>query len=475
MKGEREERERRGEYDESALPDRDQKHPELTPDEDEDQRGGTGKGAIGHTDPPEPTDADPEYQPDPDLGDDWRGWIAETGREHRPRREDVYPYLLIRAMSPGDRGQRPLWPPVPCWESPDLLLIDSSWTGAFASSQLVASPTAGRTYRVFVRVWNLGLLQAIGIHVRAWFVNPGFFGPGGASNPYYTPTLIGGAMVNLDDRTRPGCVSLVELDQPWTVPTSAVGHGCLVASASCPLDQWSGSMAVNDDRHIGQRNLSVLAPTAVLKGLIQHLGGLVPEGGLLELTHGGSTAGPMLTGVTGGLIRLTVGEETQTFKVLASDHRRVPFGVDIGGAQHLLAAFEVDRRSFVVDSGRLAALAKDVGALERTDTLDRDLGVEADRRRRTSAHPFATAGGLRRVVDAVGLEQVADVSLVSEAGLGDALAEGLGHLLDVDDLTGGTVGRRLGGKPGSSHPLRLACSDADDQLVGGYTIVAVTG
>ena len=134
------------ERDESALPDRDQKHPELTPDQDEEQRGDTGKESVGHTTSPKQTKADSEYQPDPHLGDDWRGWIAEIGREHRPRREDVYPYLLVRAMSPGDRGRRPLWPPIPCWESPDILLVDASWTGAFsASGSSRRRPRAGPT------------------------------------------------------------------------------------------------------------------------------------------------------------------------------------------------------------------------------------------------------------------------------------------------------------------------------------------
>ena len=324
-------------------------------------------------------------------------------------------------------------------------------------------------------MWNLGLLPAVGVHMRAWSVNPGFFGPGNAGDPYYAPTLIGGAMVGLDDRTHPGCVSLVELDQRWTPPTSAIGHWCLVASASCPLDPWGGGMDVNLDRHLGQRNLSVLAPSTGLGDLVTLLGGLVPEGGGLELTHGGVAVLPMLTGVTGGVIRLTDGDRTQAFKIAAADHRKVPFGVDIGASRHLLSAFDLGGRTLVVDSGRLAALAKEVGALERTDTLDRKLSAKSARRRRRSTHPFATAGGVRRVVDAVGLERVAEISFVTEARLGDAFVEGLTRQLDVDDLTAGTVGRRLGGEPGASHLLRLSCTDAKGEVVGGYSIVAVAG
>ena len=123
-------------------------------------RRGAGRrpGRRRRTDPewPEWRDPDPGWQPDPDLPRKWREIASSVAKEHRPRREDVYPYLLIRAVV-GDRGARPTWPPKPCWESPDILLIDASYTGEFDPARLVVSPVAGRSYRVFVRIWNLGL------------------------------------------------------------------------------------------------------------------------------------------------------------------------------------------------------------------------------------------------------------------------------------------------------------------------------
>jgi hypothetical protein len=107
---------------------------------------------------------------------------------------------MIRAFSPGDRGARPTWPPTPCWESPYILLIDASYTGPFDPGRLVGSPVSGRSYRVFVRVFNLGLLEGVGTHVRAWYVEPGFFN----GDPGIEPHPIGGAYVDLEDRTRPG-------------------------------------------------------------------------------------------------------------------------------------------------------------------------------------------------------------------------------------------------------------------------------
>ncbi|GAB3900705.1 hypothetical protein GCM10029964_088460 [Kibdelosporangium lantanae] len=234
--------------------------PKLNENETTDQRGDDPTRTVGGGHPPDPgPDPDPDWQPDDTRIAHWRHVYDKLAQRHRPRREDVLPSLLIRAFSPGDRGQRPLWPPIACWESPDILLIDTTWSGPFDPNRLVGSPTAGRSYRVFVRVWNLGLLPAIGVHVRAWWVQPGFFGPANQGQPGSEPTLIGGAVTDLDDWTRPGAQRLIELDQPWSIPTDLSGHECLLAAASCPADQWSGQWSCNSDRHFGQRNLTILA------------------------------------------------------------------------------------------------------------------------------------------------------------------------------------------------------------------------
>ncbi|HEX2705871.1 MAG TPA: hypothetical protein VHM65_08935, partial [Candidatus Lustribacter sp.] len=392
------------------------KHPELSEDEDKPQRGDSPPGSVGHTDPPKETDPDAAWVPDPGRADEWRGIANEIGREHRPRREDVYPYLLIRAMSPGDRGQWPLWPPIVCWESPDILLIDAAWSGDFHPSRLVASPTAGRSYRVFVRIWNLGLLPAIGVHVRAWYVNPGFFGPGNQGNPYYQPSPIGGQMAHLEDRTRPGATRLVELDHAWDIPATLTGHECLIASVSCPADQWSGSMSVNADRHIGQRNLTILEPASSAKDMFATLGALIEKGATLELTHGGPAVLPLLHAVAGG--RLRDGERAG--KVLAPELADLRAGVGIGVSQHLLTAFRSEGGSVVVDSARLAALAGELGRL--TNDAGHDDRDERDQRRARAArvHPFAVAGGTRRLIDRLDPERLATVAWTSPQELASA-------------------------------------------------------
>lgn len=451
-------------------------HPELTEEEDRTQRGETPPDSVGHTDPPTETDPDPRWQPDPGRADEWRRIADEIGKEHRPRREDVYPYLLIRAMSPGDRGQRPLWPPTVCWESPDILLIDASHTGAFDPSRLVVSPTAGRTYRVFIRVWNLGLLPAVGVHVRAWYVNPGFFGPGNQSNPYYAPQPIGGKMVHLDDRTRPGATRLVELDEPWDIPANLTGHECLIASASCPADQWSGSLSVNDDRHVGQRNLTILAPSGSAKDLLVMLAALVEKGATLELTHAGPAAVPFLQALSGGV--LVDGDRHR--RIVAPELADLRVGVDIGASRHLLTVLQSDGRTIVADSQRLEAVARELGVLSAgvdVGEIDGDEDV-VDRRRewgRGGPHPFAAAGGTRRILEALGPRLWEEVGWVGTGDLGEALVEGLARLLDLGDLSAGEIAARFGGPDGAAHLLRVTQTDADLRLVGGYSMVLLSG
>src|SRR5918995_2835316 len=116
------------------------------------ERGDDPAVVVGtDPEPPEWPDPDPGWEPDPHEVDEWRKMAAELGRERRPRREDVYPYLLTRAVV-GDRGARPTWPPTPCWESPDILLIDASYGGPFDPVRLVTSSVAGPACRVLLRV-----------------------------------------------------------------------------------------------------------------------------------------------------------------------------------------------------------------------------------------------------------------------------------------------------------------------------------
>lgn len=430
-------------------------HPDLTPQEDAAQRGTDPDHVVG-TDPPRPPlpDPDPGWQPDPNRVHEWRGILNELGKEHRPRREDVYPYLLIRAVASGDRGKRPTWPPVPCWESPDILLIDASYPGPFDPARLVVSPTAGRPYRVFVRIWNLGLVPAIGVHVKAWAINPGFFGVGNQNDPYYQQNLIGGAWVELSDRTRPGCVAVVELDRPWTPDPADIGHHCMLAEVSCPLDPASGLLLSTNDRHVGQRNLEVLAGSAEIKTMLSILGGQVTQGFTLELTHAGPAARGMLQALGGGRITDAHGEPHE---VVVPELAEIRGGVHMSTAVHLLTAFSQRGRTVVAASDRLAKVA----------------GIKPPQPEggAVAHHPFERPGATRRLLDKLGPDLWARVGTVTDAPLGEVLVEGIARQYDVGDLTAQALTQRFGGPEGAQHALRFALIDPKYQVVGGYTVV----
>lgn len=437
---------------------RDNENPVLTPKEDEAQRGSDPPGSFGHVDRPS-GDLDPNWKPS-DTPDEAEELIKKLGRERRPRREDVYPYLLIRATSSGDRGARPIWAPVPCWESPDIGLIDAAWTGPYDTSQLVASPTAGRRYRVFVRIWNLGLLPAMGVHVRAWFVNPGFFG-GNPSNPAYQPVLIGGAMVHLEDRTRPGAMAVVELDHTWDIPPELTGHECLMATVGCPLDPWSGVLDANNDRHVGQRNLTILAGTQSAKEMLFTLGAAVTRGGTLELLHGGAAVVPLLRGVLG----TAKSEFGSVARLRAPSAKALRFGVDIGTGRHLLTMFRVEGGWLIADSARAWALIEERG-------LVRERGGEEEPGQ-PIGHPFATPNRSRRLIEKLGPKFYEEFGVVVDGEPGDALLEGLMRLWDLQGLDAIDLARAMSGDKPAAHLLRLAHTDAELEETGGYSLTLI--
>jgi hypothetical protein len=381
------------------------RHPRFADKEDAEQRGEDPPDSVGPPRPDVDDAEDPAWEPDPNAADPWKGYIAEVAGEHRPNREDVLPYLLIRAFAPGDRAARPIWPPQPSWLSPDIHLIDDTWTGPFQADQVVGGPTAGRSYRVFVHAWNLGLLPAVGVHLRAWHVAPGFFGgqPGA-----YTPELIGGAFFDLAPRTAPGAHRLVEVMPAWFIPPHLTGHECLLASVECPADRWNGALDANADRHVGQRNLTILGPAADMAPLLVLLGSVLGQGELLEVT-------------------------LRTDEVKGA----LDYGLPIAGGQHLFVAGNLDGRLFILPSTRLARL----------------LGGELP----DLSEPGTAAGLFRELWGRF------------EGQLWtDGLDQALGRLLDTDKLIVERVVHAFGGD--STYWLQLAAFNAEREAIGGYSI-----
>jgi hypothetical protein len=413
------------------------------------QRGEDPPRTVGGRPDPDPgPDPDPAWQPPPGRVDTWQAAFDRLTIKHRPRREVVLPYLLVRALTSGDRGRRALWPPAPCWESPDILLIDAGWSGPFDPSQLVASPTAGRSYRVFVHVWNLGLVPAVGVHVRAWWVRPGFFGQQTAVLPEYQPALIGGSMIDLSHRRSPDCHQLVELDRPWTIPADVTGHECLIASASCPADPWAGAWAPNDDRHVALRNLTIRAGTQNLRPLLQQLLRALPADGAVHITHGGEAAGPLLQAVAGGrVLAPTQNDPTRTVAVRPARLDELSAGVVVGNERHIATIImdnTTNNRSLVVPSDRLEALFAEQGW----------------------PSPFADLPHLPRNVLQLPPEVLGPMEFHPTPLI-------LGWLLSSDLVSVEVITSALRGPPGAQHLLRFTLTDLAGGMIGGYSLVVL--
>jgi hypothetical protein len=241
--------------------------PNHEPDLERGRPPGGGKDPTVPEDPGLPP-ADPRWRPSDLL----RSLQARFGGQLRERQRSQlwFPHLLIRG-APGDRGQRPLWEPTPCWASPDIHLLPQG--APVDLSQTILSPRVGEQYTVAVHIWNLGRFPAFGVTVRAWWVEPGFFA--GTTDPRYQPRYIGGTFTELGDRDSGSAHRIVTIPQPWLVEDQAEGHECLFAVVDAFADPWPGALASNSDRHVAQRNLTLIRGSQSTAPILELLGAKV--------------------------------------------------------------------------------------------------------------------------------------------------------------------------------------------------------
>lgn len=193
-----------------------------------------------------------------------------------------FPHLLVRAAA-GDTGERPVWPPTPCWTSPDIHVFP--YGVGVDLAQAVIQPRVGETYQLGVHVWNLGKFAAYGVLVRAWWVLPGF--SPNATDPLFQPHLIGSTLIDLGDRYSEDAHQIVLLPEPWEVEDAADGHQCLFACAESFADPHGGdTFAANSDRHVGQRNISVIGAADDALGFLQLIDRVPPEVARIEIGVG---------------------------------------------------------------------------------------------------------------------------------------------------------------------------------------------
>lgn len=449
-------------------------HPVLDPDADATARGGESPGSIGAF--PEPPDTTPTGTgPDTQLPGKLQSAFADISKGRHPARQDLpLPFLLIRSY-PGDRGIRPMaYPPTVAWESPDILLNESTAPPGqpqpFDRAKLVTTPVAGAKYRVYVHVWNLADAPAYGVSVCVWWVDPGFFGPGQVHFPMH---LIGQAMVPaLPGRSRGReCHQLVEIPTPWEVVNNNDGHECLLAVAECFTDRSTSHFDVWHDRHVGQHNLTIAAGSTNLAPLLKGLGQMLPLGADLQLLLGKEAARPILEvkfpaaahavvsgdagGAESGGVPTPVGQHLATVTRTAEGAALVPSKVALGGDRQLSPAL----------LGVLPAAVR--GHADRTGSDDR---AERDRhggghrcndgRDGHEGHPGH--GGDHQEGPATG-------GVVQAASM-DELPQLLATWLKVPNLRASTVLKALGGSRDDPQVLRMFATSGTE-VIGGYTLI----
>lgn len=185
-------------------------------------------------------------------GDDdkFEGHEEDPGREPNGRREDPFEgrtYLYIRDH-PFDDGSEPLNAALSWWLSPDITVVKPDGTSG-------GEAVAGELNAVQVTVTNAGGIDAVDAFVDVFISNPTTsFTPSGADP-------VGGGFVTI-----PGYGS-ASISLPWTPTAAQAGHRCLAARVSLllPPDTYANGLvfAVPADRHVAQRNISVVSMTAM--------------------------------------------------------------------------------------------------------------------------------------------------------------------------------------------------------------------
>jgi hypothetical protein len=125
------------------------------------------------------------------------------------------------------------------WESPDVWVQNPSG--------VIDQPVVGAANTVFANVYNFGSLDATGVFVDFYWVNPSL----GISPA--TANFIGQATVNV--------ITAGSASGPVACPTSWIpveqngGHECILAEAYVPgMDPLTSPMNPVLDRHVGQKN-----------------------------------------------------------------------------------------------------------------------------------------------------------------------------------------------------------------------------
>ncbi|WP_283135742.1 hypothetical protein [Rhizohabitans arisaemae] len=310
------------------------------------------------------------------------------------------PWLVVRA-TPSDMGRRPVPAGTPFWASPDITVTPSDPWGRV---------TAGDEVLVSVTVQNLGYAPASGVRARFWWADP---------SAGISPTLA--TVIGASDRTSiaAGQAETLPCTTLWTPQFVNGGHECLIVEVSCLGDPLTSTFRPDLDRHVGQRNVTVLA------------GEGEPHPMTLKLANPFSEEAPTTLYV-------------RSFR-LSSPHRLIGFGLHVHPIDALIHLQDRTLTDPFAALGIRTGPAEpmtglQVGGLDIADVLGGGFGEEAQRllrERRDHDTDFGTPAA-ETTLPAAGVAMVPVTVGLGGTG-GQALIHRLTQVTDGVDVGGYTV------------------------------------
>lgn len=154
--------------------------------------------------------------------------------------------LYIRT-NPADDGSVPLPGGMAFWVSPDIMIVKPG--GAVGGEAVPLQQN-----QVRITVWNGGGIPAVDAYVDAFVADPSTVITPATAKP------VGGDYVTVQG------YNSTTVDLPWTPDATDAGHRCIIARVSliAPPDTYTNPAIfdVIGDRHVAQRNISVLSVPA---------------------------------------------------------------------------------------------------------------------------------------------------------------------------------------------------------------------
>ncbi len=279
--------------------------------------------------------------------------------QERPR---YTPWLVIRYAA-GDYGFRPIPGGTNYWKSPDIWIESSNPSG---------NGVAGEDNFVWVRIFNLGMAPSAPVKVDFYWANPAL-GLGAANM-----NLIGTEWTDVPSQS----FREVRCNSAWVPVFVNNGHECLKVNCTDPiLDPITAPFQPKLDRHVGQRNVTVLEGAAGARMKFDlELNNFLPISARIEVLAGG------------GLFRIPA-RVAETLTIPRIVNEVVAFGATIPTPEQILHSLEPGTAAH-----RNATVTARLAARRHPNTADRQQGETSGIRLLRSAPRLAASISESRTV-----------------------------------------------------------------------------